>query len=393
MTPGADEVINPKKRGLKLSVEQKVVVGFTFVLFMMSAIGAVSYLNVVKLRDNAAQVVRTQEIITHLGLVLSAITDAETGTRGYTITGDESFLDPYHKALQSIDNELSRLRQLIADPAQQERLAALVPMVAGRLVISRKVVELRRNEGFEAAQRQTLLGEGQRLHDQIRRLFAEMIGAEESLLQERELRTRHSVLLLQRIIIGGGVFAFAICGLSLFFVRRDITARKQAEDQLDRFFALSLDMLCIAGADGYFKRVNPAFTQTLGWSTEEFLARPFLDFVHPDDRAATLREVEKQIAAGEHVLNFENRYQHKDGSWHVLSWASVPSAGELMFATGRDVTEHKAAAEQLRDNAARINTILDTVVDGILTINERGIVETINPAAERIFGYTAAEVI
>src|SRR5437660_3491951 len=95
----------------------------------------------------------------------------------------------------------------------------------------------------------------------------------------------------------------------------EIAERKVAQDELDRFFTLSLDMLCIANADGYFKRLSPAFTHTLGWSVEELLARPFLDFVHPDDREATLREVERQVLSGEMVLQFENRYQHKDGSW------------------------------------------------------------------------------
>jgi PAS domain S-box-containing protein len=92
----------------------------------------------------------------------------------------------------------------------------------------------------------------------------------------------------------------------------NLEARKQAESDVEHFFALSLDMLCIAKSDGYFKRVSPAFTRTLGWSADEMLTRPFLDFVHPDDRAATLREVERQVAGNELVLEFENRYQHKD---------------------------------------------------------------------------------
>jgi PAS domain S-box-containing protein len=94
----------------------------------------------------------------------------------------------------------------------------------------------------------------------------------------------------------------------------DITDRKRAERERDRFFTLSLDLHCVAHEDGYFKRLNPAFAHTLGWSLEELLARPFLDFVHPDDRAATLREVERQVVAGESVLRFLNRYRHKDGS-------------------------------------------------------------------------------
>ncbi len=138
--------------------------------------------------------------------------------------------------------------------------------------------------------------------------------------------------------------------LFLLGVSEDITERKQLEEERDRFFTLSLDMLCIARSDGYFKRLNPAFAQTLGWSMEEMLTRPFLDFVHPDDRAATLREVERQTVTGEEVLHFENRYQHKNGSWRTLSWKSVPYPGGLMYATARDVTELREAEAVLRQS-------------------------------------------
>jgi PAS domain S-box-containing protein len=138
-------------------------------------------------------------------------------------------------------------------------------------------------------------------------------------------------------------------------ISTDITERKRAQEELDRFFALSLDFLCIADADGYFKRVSPAVTDILGWSVEEFLSRPFIDFVHTDDHAATLREVEKQMVAGEKVLHFENRYRHRDGSWRVLSWRSIPHGG-LMYATARDVTEQKRVQEEI----ARQKTELET---------------------------------
>lgn len=202
---------------------------------------------------------------------------------------------------------------------------------------------------------------------------AEMIGQNVSMLMPEPYRSQHDsyidhyrttgearIIGIGREVVGlrkdGSTFPLelAVSKMQLdegdFFIgiARDITARKQAEEQLDRLFALSLDMLCIASADGYFKRVNPAFMQTLGWSTDELLHRPFLDFVHPDDHAATLGEVEKQIAAGENVLNFENRYLHKDGSWRVLSWTSVPQADGLMFAAARDVTERKLNEQKLR---------------------------------------------
>jgi len=130
--------------------------------------------------------------------------------------------------------------------------------------------------------------------------------------------------------------------------------RREAEAERELFFMLSLDMLCIASSEGYFKRLNPAFTQTLGWSMEELLARPFLDFVHPDDHAATLSEVERQVVRGEKVLLFENRYRHKDGLYRVLSWKSVPQPGGMMYATARDVTDLKRSEEELKERADQI---------------------------------------
>ncbi|HEY4249354.1 MAG TPA: PAS domain S-box protein [Lacunisphaera sp.] len=137
-----------------------------------------------------------------------------------------------------------------------------------------------------------------------------------------------------------------IIGVVLVF--RDVSQERAAAAkltaalrELDRFFSLSLDFLCISSADGYFKRVSPAVTDILGWSVEEFLARPFMTLVHPDDIEATRKAVEQQVVRGEKVLQFENRYQHKDGTWRTLSWRSVPQPDGLMYATARDVTEAK----------------------------------------------------
>ncbi|HEX9692424.1 MAG TPA: diguanylate cyclase [Gemmatimonadales bacterium] len=110
---------------------------------------------------------------------------------------------------------------------------------------------------------------------------------------------------------------------------------------LDRFFTYALDMLCIAGVDGYFKRVNPAFTRTLGWTAEELLARPFSDLIHPEDRSETVAEV-GQLHGGRPTISFENRYRCKDGTYKDLHWTSYPEPGTgLLYAVARDVTEWK----------------------------------------------------
>ncbi|MGH6792825.1 MAG: PAS domain S-box protein, partial [Methyloceanibacter sp.] len=131
----------------------------------------------------------------------------------------------------------------------------------------------------------------------------------------------------------------------------DITARKETEAQRDRFFSLSPDLLCIAGTDGYFKRVNPAFGQTLGWSDEELLARPLLDFVHAEDVAATLLEVER-LKTGQPTLQFENRYRCKNGGWRWLAWKAVAHPDGLLYSAARDVTGQREANRQLEQAKA-----------------------------------------
>jgi PAS domain S-box-containing protein len=128
--------------------------------------------------------------------------------------------------------------------------------------------------------------------------------------------------------------------------------RRRAQEELDCFFTLSLDMLCIAGFDGYFKRVNPAWQQFLGYSETELLSRPFMDFVHPDDREATVAEVRKQIDLGQQVIYFENRYLHKDGTLRWLMWTSTPFREQQVFyAAAHDITDRKAAEETLASYA------------------------------------------
>lgn len=441
----------------------------------------------------------TLEVLTRAETLMASLIDAESGQRGYLLTGDERYLDPYTAALAGVDTQMGALRQLTADsPAQQLRLDAMRPLVAAKLTVLRDSIELRRQGDLDAASALMRSGRGRELMDALRQVQGDFEAEEHRVLKQRsaevDARLRYLVLAIaasaalavaiaanaarrlrrlgdrarqqadfQQALLDSadaaivsttpdGIFdsfnrgaerllgyrademlgkrtlemlhepdelaaraaeltrvrgsaiepgfsalvemarqgqsetrewtlrrkdgsrVSVMLSVSAKFdqharlsgyigVARDISARKEAEGQRDRFFALSLDMLCVASADGFFKRVNPAFTTTLGWSSEELLTRPFLDFVHPDDHASTLREVERQVAAGESVLQFENRYRHKDGSWRVLSWASVPQDGGLMFGAARDVTERKqmdGALVAARDAAELANRSKDS---------------------------------
>jgi PAS domain S-box-containing protein len=131
-------------------------------------------------------------------------------------------------------------------------------------------------------------------------------------------------------------------------ISRDITDRKEAEEERNRFFTLSRDLLCVAGLDGYFKRVNPAWGPALGYTPAELLAEPFSTFVHPDDREPTTAELAR-LATGAETISFENRYRAKDGSYRWLSWTATPDLVRgVVYAAARDITDRKEAEAELR---------------------------------------------
>lgn len=156
------------------------------------------------------------------------------------------------------------------------------------------------------------------------------------------------------------------------------TAEFSAED-LARFFSLSLDMLCIAGYDGYFKHLNPAWETTLGYTIDELLGQPFVSFVHPDDQAATI-EASAGIAAGHDLIMFTNRYRRKDGTYIWMEWrsASIPER-QLIYATARDITRHREAEETIRRQAAalmELSTPLIPISDRVLVMPLVGTMDT-----------------
>lgn len=139
----------------------------------------------------------------------------------------------------------------------------------------------------------------------------------------------------------------SVCGMIGY--SKDITDRKRAEEERDRILKLSSDLICIAGMDGYFKYVNPAWRKTLGYTEKELLTRPFLDFIHPEDHRKNDREVAK-LSSGQMTVGFENRYVHKNGSVRTFNWTATPVPEEnVMYCIGRDITARKQAEQALQE--------------------------------------------
>jgi PAS domain S-box-containing protein len=171
------------------------------------------------------------------------------------------------------------------------------------------------------------------------------------------------------------------------------TARRHAHDERNRFFAISQDLLCTIGFDGYFKDLNPAWEKTLGYTKAEILSQPFIDFVHPEDRQETLVEAES-ISGGKSLLNFENRYRCKDGAYRYFLWsATAIIEDELMYWAARDITERKHAEEALLKAGALQSAIFNSANFSSIATDAKGVIQIFNVGAERMLGYRAAEVV
>jgi CHASE3 domain sensor protein len=137
------------------STQRKLRLAFAFALLCLGVVGLISYLSILHLRENAARVEHTHEILNRIELLLAAATDSETAERGYVITGDESYLDPYRQSAEVVDNEAKQLRRLTVDNSvQQQRLDSVVALTNDRLTNLQLVIGLRRDQGFEARARQ-----------------------------------------------------------------------------------------------------------------------------------------------------------------------------------------------------------------------------------------------
>jgi len=175
---------------------------------------------------------------------------------------------------------------------------------------------------------------------------------------------------------------------------RDITERVVAETEirektreLDLFFQNAIDLLCIADTDGYFRKLNPEWARTLGYTLDELEGKSFMDFVHPDDRATT-RDAVAQLSRGEIVPNFVNRYQTRDGGYRWIEWRSFPY-GNVIYAIARDITDRLATQQALAASEEKYRTLVDEIRDGFFMTDRDGVLTFANKSLAEMFGFSS----
>ncbi len=172
------------------------------------------------------------------------------------------------------------------------------------------------------------------------------------------------------------------------FICKDITESKRNEEELKIFFDLIPELVCVASADGRFLKINAMWQEVLGYTEAEILATPFLEFIHPDDRDTTMKEVEKQLA-GNATMHFINRYRCKDGSYRWLEWGAAPAVdGKLLFAAARDITERLLMERTLSESEQHFRTLANSGSTLIWTSKQDKLCDYFNEPWLRFTGRT-----
>jgi PAS domain S-box-containing protein len=328
--------------------ESKIRRGFVGVAIILAFVVTLAIGNSRQFRRAIEDTNRSQDTLRALEEVLITMVDAETGMRGYIITGEGQFLEPYNRAVATINGRLNHLKFLLTETGVDGRFEDLRKAVDALLTFRRDIVERVRAAGAsEEFRRSIKLDQGKRGMDELRKIIASMENQQEEALVRRKEQAEITDL---RAIVALITFIALTVGMMVEGVRllhKHLMMRERLEAERNRFFTLSPDMYFVAGTDGYFKEANPAAERILGYTAEELKSKPFIEFVHPDDREATLKEGAR-VNSGERTVYFENRYLTKDGTYRWMLWSSAPVLEEkLIYAVARDITEHKKIEERM----------------------------------------------
>ncbi|GCD18642.1 methyl-accepting chemotaxis protein [Cellulomonas algicola] len=384
--PGKSHPTRPRR--WRWSIGRRLVAGFVATLVLMIGVGVVSFLNTRALVDSSTWVDHTHDVIRANDAILSSLKDAETGQRGYLITGADSYLEPYTAARTAVGEHLAEVRSLTADnPAQQARLEELEPLVAAKLDEMQQTIDVRDADGFEAAQEIVMSDAGKAVMDQIRGVLDQIGGAEEALLTVRDAEADRAALATEVVIVGGSALAVALVVVLAALLTRSIT--RPIRD-------LTARLTEIADGDGDLtQQVSSARDDEVG-----DLARVFNRFVA--NIAALVRQIGETAAtssAAAQELSAITGEMTRQSTQAAQQAASAAAAAEQVSSNVQTIAvageQMGASIQEIARSAAEANTAGHTAVtstdDANTTIGRLGessaaiggVVALINTIAEQ----------
>jgi len=347
---------------MKWSVERSVAAGFALALLSLIAVGVVSYQSTLNVEDAAAWRAHSNEVRLAVQSLLSSLQDAETGQRGFIITGDETYLQPYNTAIAVVGTQLANLRALTADnPTQQQLLNSLDPLVAAKLAELQQTIAVRRAQGFAAAQAQVAAGQGRQSMDQIRQVLASMSAEEDRLLAARDATLQQELLTTRWVVAGGSLLGVLVALLALGLAWRQRRNGRRAEaalaaqaqalaserDLLQVLMDYIPDTIYFKDRQSRFTRINRAQAKVLGVAEPAAaLGKTDFDFQREDVSRLSFAREQEIMASGQPLIDWIESVPTPAGAPRWFSSTKVPirdAAGQVTGLVGlsRDVTEHQ----------------------------------------------------
>ncbi|MEH2388599.1 MAG: response regulator [Nostoc sp.] len=362
-----------------------VATGFGLASAILVLIGMISYQNTRMLIDTNNHVQKTQEKINGLEELLSNMKDAETGQRGYVLTGQKIYLEPYQTALANINPKIAQLKNLIIDqPSQQKQFAILKSLIDAKLAILKQTIYLRENQGFDAALELVQTNQGKNLMDDIREVISEIKKQDRRLLQYQLQAAKTSANDTVLTVAIATCLSFLVLAIVYYFISREVKVRKLTEEILikERNFISAIlntasTLVIVLDTQGQIIRFNQACEQTTGYSFDEVRGRHFWNlFLLPED-IGPVKAVFEELQSGKVLKKYENYWVTKDGSRRLIAWVNTilpDDKGEVEYiiGTGIDITDvyeelrlRKQAEQHLKAEYATTRVLAEST-----TINE-----------------------
>ncbi|MEW5881216.1 MAG: PAS domain S-box protein, partial [Pseudomonadota bacterium] len=350
---------------MESALHRRLLAGLAAVLLLVTLVVVVAWRNAQQAERTAEWVAHTRAVLAELEHVLRLNVDAQTGLRGYLVTGDEQFLEPYLAARRELPVALQRLAELTADnPGQRQAVLALQRLVSEHLDARERMVDLAHTRGIEAARREFAPGEGKRLVDGIRAATLQLRSEEERLLAQREEASRDAA---RRSLAALAVLAALILAVvfgAFVVLRRHLAARLRAEHALrDSEQRLSVTLQSIGDAvlatdtHGRVTRMNPVAERLTGWSAAEAAGKPIADvfrIINEETRRPAVIPVERVLATGllQGLAN-HTVLVARDGSERPIADSAAPIRAADGSVLGvvlvfRDVTVERRAEQAIR---------------------------------------------
>src|SRR5216684_9412597 len=382
--------------------------GFAIATAILVFVGWQSYQNTARFAEASEWRKHTYEVLWNLDETVAQLVDAETGQRGYLLTGEESYLEPYRAAIKNIDQTIRDLKSLTSDnPNQQKRIQILEPLVEKKMTELQGTIDLRKREGLAAANRVVLEGSGKRWMDQIRVIIAEMANEEKDLLKLRTQEATESVARSVRTILTGTLLSISLLMLCFGLLQRELSERKKAQEALaksEKWFSTTLasigDAVIATDMNGGVTFMNPVAQSLTGWSLDEARGKSMdlvFDIVNRETRRPVENPVKKVFREGkvvglaDHTLLLSKNggeYDIEDSAAPILTDTGEGLGVVLVF---RNITEKKRAEEETKRQKELLQLILGSIADGVVVADANGKFLLFNAAAEQVVGVGATD--